>query len=185
MDRWNERIVVEGITKFLTEKQYPENLSNDEKRNYRKRAQDFIVIQGKLHHKCKKSGQTRNAISSESTAAISAVVSSPPVPGTSSRAEPVSSPTRELGRPTPTSTLQAPAQATLVPSPPELSSQVSTFQASSTSSSARSFHRRRLFRTVQQEGIYIIIARNSYIVIRYRGTRSLGGTISLAGLLWR
>ena len=64
MDRWNERIV-EGITKFLTEKQYPENLSKDEKRNYRKRAQDFIVLQGKLHYKCKESGQTRMAISSE------------------------------------------------------------------------------------------------------------------------
>ena len=64
MDCWNERIV-EGITKFLTEKQNPENLSKDEKGNYRKRAQNFIVVQGKLHYKCKKSGQTRMAISSE------------------------------------------------------------------------------------------------------------------------
>ena len=64
MDCWNERIV-EGITKFLTEKQYPKSLSKDEKGNYRKRAQNFIVLQGKLHYKCKKSGQTRKAISSE------------------------------------------------------------------------------------------------------------------------
>ena len=64
MDRWNHRIV-EGFTKFLTEKQYPENLSKDEKRNYRKRAKDFIVVDGKLHYKCKKGGQTRVAISSE------------------------------------------------------------------------------------------------------------------------
>ena len=45
MDRWSED-VVENIKKYLTGKQYPEDVSKDEKRNLRKRAKDFVLLQG-------------------------------------------------------------------------------------------------------------------------------------------
>ena len=47
MDRWSED-VVENIKKCLTGKQYPEDVSKDEKRNLRKRAKDFVLLQGNL-----------------------------------------------------------------------------------------------------------------------------------------
>ena len=61
MDRWSGE-VVENIKNYLTGRHYPENFSKDEKRNFRKRAKDFVVIEGKLHYKCKRSGQTRTVI---------------------------------------------------------------------------------------------------------------------------
>ena len=59
MDRWSED-VVENIKKDLTGKQYPEDVSKDEKRNLRKRAKDFVLLQGNLYYKCKKKWPNSN-----------------------------------------------------------------------------------------------------------------------------
>ena len=45
MARWSED-VVGSIKQYLTGKQYPENTSKGEKLNLRKRAKDFILLQG-------------------------------------------------------------------------------------------------------------------------------------------
>ena len=60
MDRWSEEYAA-GIKKYLVEKEYPKSVAKDDKRNLRKRAQNFQVVEGKLHYKCR-SGEMRLAI---------------------------------------------------------------------------------------------------------------------------
>ena len=59
---WSE--VAKAITDYLISQKYPENLSKNEKRNLRKRAQDFAVFEGKLHYKSK-NGRNRIVITSK------------------------------------------------------------------------------------------------------------------------
>ena len=59
--------VVEEMKRFLTNHRYPDNLLKNEKINFRKRAQDFVVDEdGNLrYYKCKTTGLTQMVISSK------------------------------------------------------------------------------------------------------------------------
>ena len=66
-DCWCEE-VARNITKYLNSGEYPPNLPPCEKvkrRNFRKRAKDFVVKQERLYYKNKKDGVLRLAISTK------------------------------------------------------------------------------------------------------------------------
>ena len=64
MDHWSEEYADEARKCLINCKLYPDSLSKDGKRNFRKRDQDFLVVEEKMHYKCK-NGETRLAICSK------------------------------------------------------------------------------------------------------------------------
>ena len=66
-EHWNEEIA-QNIKQYLESGVYPSNLPSSEgnkRRNFRKRAANFVVKEGKLYYKNCKDGLTRLAIASE------------------------------------------------------------------------------------------------------------------------
>ena len=64
---WSEKIA-SNIKTYLLQAQYPSDLppsESDRRRNFRKRAKDFVVQDDQLYYKVKKDGSLRLAISSQ------------------------------------------------------------------------------------------------------------------------
>ena len=60
---WNEE-VAQRIQQYLMCGKYPEGLEPNEKRNFRKRCQNFTIYNGKLHYHHKKDDTLRLAVTS-------------------------------------------------------------------------------------------------------------------------
>ena len=49
--------LIEDTLGYISEKKYPDGCSANRKRQIRKKAEKFVLIDGDLHYKCGKSGQ--------------------------------------------------------------------------------------------------------------------------------